>query len=59
MICANRESPLLFLSNFGKLNYWLGARAAKEGRASAYPDIDFCKVSTFVSGFDMHSTLDS
>jgi len=29
--------------NFGKLNYYLGARAAKEGRDSAYPSIDFCK----------------
>jgi len=29
--------------NFGKLNYYLGARAAKDGRDSAYPSIDFCK----------------
>lgn len=29
--------------NFGKLNYYLGARAAREGRASLYPDIDFCR----------------
>jgi len=28
--------------NIGKLNYFLGARAAKEGRGSLYPDIDFC-----------------
>ncbi|KAL3811666.1 hypothetical protein ACHAXA_002760 [Cyclostephanos tholiformis] len=28
--------------NIGKLNYFLGARAAKEGRSSLYPDIDFC-----------------
>ena len=33
-------------SNFGKLNYHLGKRAAKEGRDSAYPEIDFCKVRT-------------
>jgi hypothetical protein len=29
--------------NIGKLNYFLGARAAKEGRGSLYPDIDFCR----------------
>src|SRR5210317_555510 len=29
--------------NFGKLNYYLGARAAEEGRPSRYPSIDFCK----------------
>lgn len=29
--------------NFGKLNYYLGARAAKEGRKPPYPSIDFCK----------------
>jgi hypothetical protein len=29
--------------NYGKLNYWLGARAAAEKRNSLYPDIDFCK----------------
>lgn len=29
--------------NFGKLNYYMGSRAAKEGRASLYPNIDFCK----------------
>ena len=30
-------------SNFGKLNYYLGARAAEEGRDSRYPDINFCE----------------
>jgi len=29
--------------NFGKLNYFLGARAAEEGRPSRYPDVDFCE----------------
>jgi len=29
--------------NFGILNYYIGKRAADEGRTSAYPDIDFCK----------------
>ena len=32
-----------FDSNFGKLNYFLGKRAADDGRESRYPDIDFCK----------------
>ena len=29
--------------NFGKLNYFIGARAAAEGRESKYPSVDFCK----------------
>ena len=29
--------------SYGKLNHWLGAKAAEEGRPSIYPDIDFCK----------------
>lgn len=29
--------------SYGKLNHWLGAKAAKEGRSALYPDIDFCK----------------
>jgi len=29
--------------NFGKLNYFLGKRAAEEGRGAVYPTIDFCK----------------
>ncbi len=33
--------------NFGKLNYFLGARAAKEGRNAPYGDVDFCKVSNY------------
>ncbi|KAL9186801.1 hypothetical protein ACHAXT_010521 [Thalassiosira profunda] len=28
---------------YGRLNYWLGAKAAADGRPSMYPDIDFCK----------------
>jgi len=28
--------------NFGKLNYYLGARAANEGRDALFPEIDFC-----------------
>lgn len=29
--------------NYGKLNYYLGKRAATEGRTSMFPTIDFCK----------------
>jgi len=29
--------------NFGKLNYFIGKRAADRGRAALYPDVDFCK----------------
>merc|ERR1712060_718762 len=28
--------------NFGKLNYYLGKRAAAEGRDALFPQIDFC-----------------
>jgi len=28
--------------NFGKLNYYLGKRAADEGRSSLFPKVDFC-----------------
>jgi len=28
--------------NYGRLNYFLGKRAADEGRPSRYPSIDFC-----------------
>jgi len=30
------------ICQYGKLNYYLGARAAQEGRPSRYPQIDFC-----------------
>jgi len=29
--------------NFGKLNYYMGKRAADEGRAAIYPGVDFCR----------------
>jgi hypothetical protein len=29
--------------NFGKLNYYMGARAAREGRDALFPGVDFCK----------------
>lgn len=28
--------------NYGKLNFYIGAQAAAQGRSSMYPDIDFC-----------------
>jgi len=31
------------ICNYGKLNYYLGAKAAQDGRSSRYPNIDFCK----------------
>jgi hypothetical protein len=31
----------------GKLNHYLGSRAADEGRAALYPEIDFCKLLIF------------
>jgi len=29
--------------NFGKLNFYLGARAARENRTALYPNVDFCR----------------
>lgn len=29
--------------NFGKLNYYMGKRAAQEGRAAMFPEVDFCR----------------
>ena len=29
--------------NIGKINYYLGSKAALDGRSSLYPDTDFCK----------------
>jgi hypothetical protein len=43
--------------NFGKLNYYLGARAAKEGRPSRYPDVDFCKQPDAICASDEHKEL--
>eukprot|EP00929_Paragymnodinium_shiwhaense_P097023 TRINITY_DN587_c0_g2_i1.p1 TRINITY_DN587_c0_g2~~TRINITY_DN587_c0_g2_i1.p1 ORF type:complete len:537 (-),score=85.97 TRINITY_DN587_c0_g2_i1:404-2014(-) len=43
--------------NFGKLNYYLGKRAANEGRVSAYPQVDFCKNPGAICGPDGPSEL--
>merc|ERR1711920_229569 len=31
------------ICNYGKLNFYMGKRAADEGRAAIFPEIDFCK----------------
>eukprot|EP00578_Thalassiosira_sp_NH16_P013194 CAMPEP_0181125170 /NCGR_PEP_ID=MMETSP1071-20121207/26891_1 /TAXON_ID=35127 /ORGANISM="Thalassiosira sp., Strain NH16" /LENGTH=815 /DNA_ID=CAMNT_0023210563 /DNA_START=54 /DNA_END=2498 /DNA_ORIENTATION=- len=45
------------LCNFGKLNYYLGARAAAEGRDAKYPNIDFCKTPDKICSSDEHTEL--
>ena len=44
-------------SNFGKLNYFLGKRAADEGRDSRYPDVDFCKDPEIICSSEEHKEL--
>jgi len=34
---------LAYRSNFGKLNWYLGAAAEEDGRPAKYPQVDFCK----------------
>merc|ERR1719253_1437576 len=36
--------------SFGRLNYYLGKRAADEGRQSMFPDVDFCQNPEVVCG---------
>ena len=43
--------------NFGKLNYYLGQRAANEGRASRYPDINFCEQPNAICDSEEHKEL--
>jgi len=43
--------------NFGKLNYYLGAGAAKEGRKSKYSDIDFCEQPDAICASEEHKEL--
>ena len=43
--------------NFGKLNYYLGARAAEEGRESRYPDINFCEQPDAICASQEHKEL--
>ena len=44
-------------SNFGKLNYYLGSRAAKEGRDTPYADVDFCKDPEVICSTKKHTEL--
>jgi len=39
---------------YGKLNYYLGARAKEEGRSAIYPDIDFCYTPQQICSQDPH-----
>lgn len=48
---------LHYHSNFGKLNYFLGARAKQEGRKSRYPSIDFCKTPDAICNSEEHQEL--
>jgi len=43
--------------NFGKLNYYLGARAAEDGRDSRYPDINFCEQPDAICASEEHKEL--
>ena len=44
-------------SNFGKLNYYLGARAKSDGRDSKYPQVDFCKDPEVICSSPEHKEL--
>lgn len=43
--------------NFGKLSYFLGARAAREGRPSLFPSVDFCKNPEAICNDPAHAEL--
>lgn len=43
--------------NFGKLNYFLGARAAREGRPALFPDVDFCRDPQAICSSSAHPEL--
>ncbi|CAK8993802.1 Chitin-binding type-4 domain-containing protein [Durusdinium trenchii] len=45
------------ICNFGKLNYYLGARAAKEGRVAPFKDVDFCKDPEVICSSTKHPEL--
>ena len=47
----------LAVCNFGKLNYFLGKRAADEGRESKYPGIDFCRDPEAICSSKEHQEL--
>lgn len=43
--------------NFGKLNYYLGARAAREGRTAMFPEVDFCRDPEAICASTKHPEL--
>ena len=43
--------------NFGKLNYYLGSRAAEEGREARYPEINFCEQPDAICASEEHKEL--
>lgn len=43
--------------NFGKLNWFLGARAAEDGRDARYPDINFCEQPDAICASEEHKEL--
>jgi len=45
------------ICNFGKLNYYLGKRAADEGRSSRYPQLDFCLDPGIICASKEHTEL--
>jgi len=45
------------ICNFGKLNYYLGKRAADEGRQARYPNIDFCADPEAICASQEHQEL--
>ena len=51
------HSYTLTCSNFGKLNYYLGARAKSDGRDSKYPQVDFCKDPEVICSSPEHKEL--
>ena len=42
---------------FGQLNYHIGARAAREGRPSLYPIVDFCELVSFLLVCYLHRMI--
>jgi predicted chitinase len=44
-------------ANYGKLNYYLGAKAAARGAAAPYGDVDFCKTPDAVCSSTAHPEL--
>jgi predicted chitinase len=43
--------------NFGKLNYYAGARAAREGRSAMFPNVDFCRTPDAICTSKEHPDL--